>query len=70
MTEQVAIPVEEAQPTSGRCAWCGATAFRQIELEKARYTKAANGVRVIARRPIMAWACVSHELSLQRRGDE
>jgi hypothetical protein len=68
---QVSVPVDESQPASGGCAWCGTTTSRRIELEKARYRKdPLTGVRVIAKSPIVAWVCGEHDRTLRRTKDE
>lgn len=68
MPDQTQIPVPETPPTLGPCRWCGKPAVGTIEVEKARYTVAANGTRVLARRAIEAEVCQAHWLSLRESG--
>jgi hypothetical protein len=46
----------EGQP----CAWCGFVPATLYELEKPRYTHAANGTRVVKKSALQAWACDRH----------
>lgn len=58
MTDQAAIPVDEATPTTGPCEWCGASTSLKLEVEPARYGKdPLTGVRVMKRHAIEAWCC-------------
>jgi hypothetical protein len=62
---QTSIPVDESQPTTGDCAWCGKPARSKIEMEPpVRGTDKMTGVQVIKRRAIEAWACPAHLASL------
>lgn len=67
MTEaQTSIPVDESQPTTGPCAWCGKPATARIELEPpVRGRDKLTGVQVIKRRAIEAFACAAHLASLR-----
>jgi hypothetical protein len=66
MTGQTSIPVDESQPTTGPCAWCGKPARSKIEMEPpVRGTDKMTGVQVIKRRAIEAWACPAHLASLR-----
>jgi len=67
MADQTQIPVPESAPVLGPCRWCGKPAVGTIETEKARYTTAANGTRVLARRAIEAEVCQAHWSSLRER---
>ncbi len=39
------------------CAWCGAETTNRVDIDPARWGKAANGVRVLKRRAITAACC-------------
>lgn len=59
---QTEIPVDEGPaPIEGPCAWCGEPAVARIQIEKARFGLAHNGVRVMKKRPIEALVCAAHE---------
>ena len=63
---QTSIPVDERQPASGPCAWCGSRATEKIEVEPAvRGRDKVTGVQVIKRHAITAWACAAHLASLR-----
>ena len=69
MDGQASIPVPEGGSPSGPCAWCGTTTRLKLTLAKARYTTAANGVRVVAKPAHEEWCCETHLATLQLRGD-
>ena len=74
MSEQTAIPVADAPPPSGPCAWSHPDnpcppATRTITVAKARYrTVKAGGetVRVTARAAVVVPACPHHHETVER----
>jgi len=65
---QQTIPVPD-EPTEGECAWCFKLATKKITIRPAQYTHAANGTKVMKKRPIESWACDYHWKSLRRTTD-
>ncbi len=57
---QTAIPTPAEEPITGPCAWCGDPPIGTVEVERARWGKAANGVRVLKKRAIVVPACREH----------
>jgi hypothetical protein len=56
---------EAPAPVAERpCAWCGALTVGTLEVEKARYGKAVNGVRVMKKAPVTAPCCGECSLRL------
>lgn len=64
LANQMTIPVPEGPVALGRCAWCEDKAQELLQLEKPRYTVAANGQRVLARRALTVPVCARHARSL------
>lgn len=44
----------------GPCVYCGHEPAAPVEIEKARFGKAPNGVRVMKRRPVVVMLCDAH----------
>lgn len=63
MTGQEAIPVDEAQPSSGPCAWCQTPTTLKLQTQKPKY-RTHGKVKVLAKAPIEAWCCPDHQRSL------
>lgn len=65
---QTSIPHGDREyPNS--CAWCGHSPAAPYELEKARYTKAANGQRVVKRAALVVPACDVHRRQFDSQRD-
>jgi hypothetical protein len=60
MDGQTSIPVDDSPDPSGPCAWCGEPITVPLIVEPARFGKAANGVRVLRKRPVVVPACREH----------
>lgn len=54
---------------NGPCRWCGKPAVARIQIEKARFGAAHNGVRVMKKRPLEALACAHHEARFRTEED-
>lgn len=64
------IPVEPAPEPRGPCAWCGEDSVAAIRIEKPRYGKAHNGVRVLKKHAIVVPVCAEHEARFKTDEEE
>jgi hypothetical protein len=62
--------VPAGEPTTGPCAWCGVTTSAKLVIRKASWTTAANGAKVMKKRPVESWVCVEHDRTLVRSNPE
>lgn len=74
--EQTAIPVPEPPPSPKVCAWCGAPAVDELEIQPAQHTHRKTGkggktIKVLKRAAIVAPVCRVHATSivLAERGE-